>query len=118
MSKHPKTDLYIKERAKGLTLREIADKYEVSYQAVAIAIAKVDPTFYKTISSKGCIYPNLRRWLNKSLENQHRLFSALKGKSTRDFLNGTRMPKKDAIDIMLKVTGMTYEELFAEEVTE
>lgn len=34
-SRHPKTDLYLAERAKGLTYTEIGKMFGVSYQAVA-----------------------------------------------------------------------------------
>lgn len=115
MSRHPKADMYMADRNNGMTLREIAEKHDVSFQTVACTIARVDPTYHKIITDRGCIYPNLRRWLNESKMNQQKLFSALRGKSVREFLKGERLPKKDAIDIMLQVTGMTYEEMFAEE---
>ena len=35
MSKHPKTDMYRRDRDSGMTYRQIAAKYGVSYQCVA-----------------------------------------------------------------------------------
>ena len=37
MSRHPKADLYMAEREKGKTYREIAKMYGVTYQAVELA---------------------------------------------------------------------------------
>lgn len=115
MSKHPKADLYLAERAKGLTYRQISEKYGVSYQCVHSVCRNVDGTYKTVITEKGCIYPNLRRWLNKDRRRRDRFFKAMRGVTIRDMLNGSRQPKKDTIDKMLALTGMTYEELFKED---
>jgi hypothetical protein len=115
MSKHPKADLYLEDRAKGMTYREIADKHGVSYQAVHTVCAKQGEPKRKIISSKACIYPNLRRWLNEDKQRQDRFFQAMKGGTFLECLKGLRQPKKNTIDKMIAITGMTYEELFAEE---
>lgn len=116
MSKHPKSAGYLEERAKGLTYRKIAEKYGVSYQAVYSACARLDGTYHNTvITEKGCIYPNLRAWLNADRARRNRFFEAMKGCSIREYMKGARQPKKGAIDKMLEITGMTYEELFKEE---
>ena len=115
MSKHPKADLYMADRAKGMTYRQIADKYGVTYQSVHATVCSVDGAYRTVISSRGCIYPNLRAWLNKDRRRRDRFFEAMKGCSIRDIMNGTRMPKKPTIDKMIALTGMTYEELFQED---
>lgn len=115
MSRHPKADLYLADRRKGMTYREIAEKHGVSYQCVHTVCTRVDGTYRNRISEKGCIYPNLRHWLNKDRRRSAGFFKAMKGYSIRDFMNGTRQPKKDAIDKMIALTGMNYEELFREE---
>ena len=116
MSRHPKADLYLAERKKGMTFREIAEKYDVSYQSVHSTCTKQDGSYcLKIISKRGCIYPNLRSWLNADRARRDAFFLAMKGCSIREFLKGERQPKKDAIDKMLAITGMTYEEMFAEE---
>lgn len=115
MSKHPKADLYLADRAKGMTYRQIGEKYGVTYQSVYITCRNVDGTYKTVIGPKGCIYPNLRAWLNQDRERSKRFFQAMKGCAIREILKGAQMPKKNAIDKMLALTGMTYEELFQEE---
>lgn len=115
MSKHPKADAYLADRAKGMSYRQVAEKHGVSYQAVYACCTKQDGRWKKTISDKGCIYPNLRTWLNADKPRQERFFRAMKGCCIRNFLNGTMEPKKNVIDRMLKLTGMRYEEMFARE---
>lgn len=118
MSKHPKADLYLAERAKGLTYRQISEKYGVSYQCVHSVCRNVDGTYKTVITEKGCIYPNLRRWLNKDRRRRDRFFKAMRGVTIREILKGAQMPKKNTIDKMLALTGMTYEELFQEDYHE
>lgn len=115
MSKHPKADLYLADRAKGMTYRQISEKYGVSYQSVHATCSSVDGTYKTVISSRGCIYPNLRSWLNKDRRRRDRFFQLMKGCAIREILKGTQMPKKNTIDKMLALTGMTYEELFQED---
>lgn len=115
MSRHQKTDLYMADRARGLTYREIGEKYGVSGQSVYTCCAKQGAMPKKVISFKGCIWPNLRRWLNEDRGRAERFFLAMKGTTILDILKGIRQPKKDVIDRMIAITGMTYEELFREE---
>lgn len=116
MSRHPKADLYLDERKKGMTYREIADKYGVSFQSVHSTCIRQDGTYrVHIIHKKGCIYPNLRKWLNEDRVRRDAFFKSMKGYPVREYMKGERQPKKNAIDLMLKITGMTYEELFKEE---
>lgn len=115
MSKHPKADLYLAERANGLTYRQISEKYGVTYQCVYATCRNVDGTYKAKITDNGCIYPNLRKWLNADRKRRDRFFQAMMGVTIRDILNGTRQPKKDVIDKMIALTGMTYEEMFKED---
>ena len=66
MSRHPKTDLYLADRAEGMSLREIAQKYGVSHQAVAQVCSKYMPGRFVPYSSEQVVYPDLRRWLNEN----------------------------------------------------
>lgn len=115
MSKHPKADLYLEERANGLTYRQISEKYGVSYQSVHSTCTKVDGTYKTVITSCGCIYPNLRIWLNQDRRRRDAFFQAMEGCTIRDILKGIQQPKKNIIDKMISFTGMTYEELFKED---
>lgn len=114
MSKHPRTDQYLADRENGLSYRQISEKYGVSYQSVHSAVCLVDGSYKTVISERGCIYPNLRAWLNQDRRRRDRFFECMKGCTIREYLKGIRQPKKDIIDKMLAITGMTYEEMFRE----
>lgn len=117
-----KYDIYREERAKGLSYKEIADKYGVSKQNVAIACGKSQKWNFRYWTATGCIYPNVRKWLN---ENQittreliHRLgidYHNTTCARIRSYLIGHCYPPKMIIDKFLSVTGLTYEEFFETE---
>lgn len=107
--------IYLEDRKNGMTYREIAEKYGVSYQSVHSCCTRQDGTYHTSVSPKGCIYPNLRRWLNADKNRRDRFFQEMKCYSIREYIKGVRQPKKDAIDKMLALTGMTYEVMFAQE---
>ena len=119
MSKHPKADLYRAEREKGMTYAEIAKKYGVSRQAVQFACCKSDDSKFRGWTEERCIYPNLRKWLN---DNRVSLFEFIRRmdlvpcyKTSGRFgcyFKGRCYPRKDVIDKMLEVTGLTYEQLW------
>lgn len=122
MSKHPKADLYMQERKKGLTYREIAEKYGVTYQAVACAVGKADPTRFKPFTEEQVVYTILRDWLNTNRiskkEFVRRMGNIPGGTNCTNldsWLKGVTYPSKQNIDLMLMVTGLTYEELFYRE---
>ena len=77
---------------------------------------------YHKATEHSCIYPNLRRWMNENRVNRYELLERMgyvaDGRSyynIRDILTGRVLPKKDKIDLLIKVTGLTYEELFYQE---
>lgn len=120
MSRHPKADLYIAERNAGVKLRDIADKYGVSYQAVSQAVCK-HGGYFRPYTEKQCVYPNLRKWLNeKKITRKEFLWEMGESCAGRNvqritgYFAGKHNPSKRIIDKMLKVTGLTYEEMFWE----
>lgn len=122
MRKHPRADLYRAERLKGLTYLEIANKYGVSFQAVASSCGSQKDGSFKAWTKERCIYPNLRNWLNEnkvSMKEFVRRMDCIPSGNVegmfREYFNGKYYPKKGTIDKMLKVTGLTYEELWATE---
>lgn len=115
MKKGRKVDLYLADRANGMSYRQIAEKYGVSYQAVHTSCVAAGIAPYKLISDKGCVYPRLRDWLNEDKIQRDRFFRDVKTSSIRLILNGSMQPKKDVIDRMIAITGMAYEEMFREE---
>jgi transcriptional regulator with XRE-family HTH domain len=116
MKKERKVDQYLADRAKGMSYRQIAEKYGVSYQAIHASCVGAGVAPFKKISARGCIYPNLRAWLNMDKIRSDRFFQDVGASSIRLILNGSMQPKKNVIDRMLKLTGMTYEEMFKEEI--
>jgi transcriptional regulator with XRE-family HTH domain len=116
---HPKADLYMAERAKGKTYREIAEQYGVTRQAIADACGKYEEGKFKPWTEERCIYPNLRKWLNEnkvSMKEFIRRAGNIPGGNTdslfRNYFKGKNEPRKGVIDKMLEVTGLTYEQLW------
>ena len=120
-----KYELYRQERAKGLTYREIAKKYGVTYQAVAQACGKHQPNRFRFWTKDMCIYPNVRKWLNENKityrELQRRLGWEICSANyiyIGDWLRGKTYPRKKVIDKLLSATGLTYEKFFETEEKE
>ncbi len=65
----------------------------------------------------GIIYPAIKEWF----ENNNKTFEAMargqgvSGAGIKYFLRGQRCGTKRLIDVVLKVTGMTYEEAFKQD---
>jgi len=114
-----KTDIYRAERDKGLTYKQIADKYGVSHQAVSHACGRGNPRYHRVITPKGCIYKNLRRWMNENkvsfselLRRLGKEFSASSLARLHEQLRGKTELKKSTIDKLIAVSGLRYEILF------
>lgn len=122
MSRHPRADIYRAEREKGLTYRQIAEKHGVSFQTVAQACSKSDASKFRAFTESDCVYPNLRKWLNDNKVSRCEFIKrvglcANNSASTifGNYFRGKHYPNKQTIDKMLRVTGLTYEELFYRE---
>lgn len=109
-------------REQGMTYRQIADHFGISYQAVAQALAEYNPKHFKRVSESGCIYPNLRKWLNDNKVGKSELVrrcgyaNVYRNKNRFDYyLTGRNEPPKRVIDKILMVTGLTYEQAFSAE---
>jgi transcriptional regulator with XRE-family HTH domain len=112
-------ELYAQDRAEGMTYREIAGKYGVSYQAVAQSLSRHAPSQFRPFDAEGCVYPVLRNWLNENKVSKAELLRRMgrvpceKSSNTlRSYLRGETYPLKGYIDDLLQATGLTYEELF------
>jgi transcriptional regulator with XRE-family HTH domain len=119
---HPRADLYSAEREKGLTYKQIAEKYGVSCQAVHSACAKSAPHLFKPYNERQVVYPFLRRWMNDNKVSRRELVRRMghiaAGRSNMNmagWLRGETYPNKQNIDLLLQVSGLTYEELFYRE---
>jgi len=120
MRSRPKYDAYRSDRENGMTYREIAEKHGVSRQYVAQVLGKQSVPLFRYNTS--CVYPVIRKWMN---ENQVTIAEIVRRMDLlpiaenyiryRDILCGKTEPKKSFIDFMIRLTGLTYEELFREE---
>jgi transcriptional regulator with XRE-family HTH domain len=109
-------------RDQGMKHREIAERFGVSRAYVAAVCGKCDPAYFVPVDD-GCIYPNLRDWMNKNKVSRKEFMRrmGITGHTTNyerftAYMRGDAQPRKPYIDKMLAVTGMTYEELFYTEV--
>lgn len=122
MANKPRTsaERYMAERQQGKTYRQIAQMYGVSPQAVAAACASYAPGHFKPYTETEVIYPKLRKWLNDNEVSRNEFVRrmglttyARHNSSVGDYFRGRKYPLKETIDVMLRVTGLTYEELFS-----
>ena len=114
-----KYEIYREEREKGLTYREIADKYGVTRQNVAQCCAKYNPKHFHIWTERMCIYPNVRKWLNENKISKSELVRRMgvrvhagTNSVVSSYLRGEHYPPKQTIDKLLSVTGLTYEKFF------
>lgn len=96
----------------GMSYQEIANHFGVSRQAVYACLKhepvakRGRPPVYNTV------FPNLSKWL----KDNHTSICAVEASTGVRLAYGLRTGrvKKPVIDAVLKVTGMTYEEAFAQ----
>lgn len=113
MTNRDKAEAYFM-RLNGNSLREIADKFGVSYQYIAQILPSSAPAFHHPTNTEKCIYPAIRKYMEKNRMTYGR-FASLCGLSPMSLyrnLTGDSTPLKKTIDRVLEVTGMTYEEAF------
>ena len=120
--RHPRFDLYIADREKGMTYKEIAEKHGVSHQAVSQLCRQRSVGHFKPYTEEEVVYPHLRKWLNENKVARNEFARRLgigpsPGNSNRisAWFRGTCYPNKSSIDKILAATGLTYEKLFERE---
>lgn len=108
-------------REQGYTYQKIADISGLSKQRVSQLIGKTNYGHSKPLTEEQCVYPNLRKWMNENrvcrMELTRRMYNNMHGRAYQHvsiFLKGVTYIHKPFLDKLLKITGMTYEELFAE----
>lgn len=108
-------------RDQGLRYREIAEQFGCTIQYVAIVCGKSNPSHFVPVGSS-CAYPNLREWMNKNKVSRNEFIRRMGltiAPNNLDrfgaYIRGEAYPRKNYIDKMLEVTGLTYEELFKTE---
>lgn len=110
--------LVMKCRENGMTYDEIAAKFNVSRQCVHQTVQAYEK--FK-VKESACVYDGLRQWMN---ERHMRIgqfcklaeFGEKTESSLRGYLRGKFDMPKSVIDIILKITGLTYEEAFGKVV--
>lgn len=122
MAERPRYELYMADRAQGLTYTEIAKKYGVSCQAVQQACAQHMPSCFKPYTKNEVVYPHLRRWLNENeitrAEFARRLGRVPHASAISDvgkWFRDEGYPVKKTIDKIIAITGLSYEKLFERE---
>lgn len=106
-------------RAQGYSYREIAERLNISHQAVASSLSKSQDYAFRAITPVRCIYCGLRKWMNenkisvaelcrrmgyKGITNNHERISRK--------ISGKTEIRKSEIDKIIRITGLTYEYLF------
>lgn len=106
-------------RESGCTYEEIGKALGCSKQYIAQLIGNRNPHQFQYIKKEGCAYPRLAEWMNKNEVSRSEFVRRMGLLSLSEnilrfsrILRGETDLKKTDIDRMLKVTGMTYEELF------
>lgn len=118
-----RTKAYIQARESGLSYREIGEMFGVSFQTVAQVCGKYQPRQFQFVTETGCVYPNLRKWMNENRVSRREVVRRMGLIDTNpgsvslfgDYMRGKHDPPKRVIDKLLEVTGMTYEVLFYRE---
>lgn len=126
MTTFKKCKLTIREmktlRDEGYNYEKIADASGVSRQRVFQLIGGTRHKTPKPLTETECVYPNLRKYLNENKISRMSLTRQMYGEVTsrqynrlNKFLNGTTYVyiNKHMLDRILSVTGLTYEQLFA-----
>lgn len=112
-------------RDKGYTHREIAILYDISEQRVVWWLGKGDERYFKPITEKQCVFVGIRDWLNQNkvsitefVRRVYGVYHTERRKSLLKHLTKKFDMKKQMIDRVLEITGLTYEEAFKEQENE
>lgn len=112
----------IADRLTGLSCQQVANKHGVSRQYVSQCCVGVFPKYFHKATKEGCVYRNLRKFINENritkTELVRRCGLTAHGSNLEyleRFMKGQGDPRKSYIDRLLKVTGLSYEELFSKE---
>jgi transcriptional regulator with XRE-family HTH domain len=113
-----KKQMAIALRAQGFTYQQIGDELGCSKQYIAQVLGKQSVHNFHVIKASDCAYPRLAKWMNENKVSRSEFLRRCGllplGENLARFhriLRGNIEPRKTDIDRMLKVTGMTYEEL-------
>lgn len=103
--------------------REIAEAVGVTRQYVYQIVRRcgLELCDFRKLSEHECVYPGLRNWWNQNRMTYLKFFdvTGLRYHDTNirrleRYFSGESHPRKDYIDKLIAVTGLTYEQLFYE----
>ena len=103
-------------RLEGSTLQSIADTFGVSKERIRQILPGEGKSWSDDAVLSRCAYPGIARWLFENRLNYSE-FGGLIGFSQATisrWMNGVNKLNKPAIDKILEVTGLTYEQAFGE----
>lgn len=69
----------VNDRAAGMTYAEIGAKYGVSRQRIGQVYKKYNKYNFKAIKQCGCVYINVRDWMNKNSIDRAELLQMIRG---------------------------------------
>lgn len=102
-------------RLDGYTLKEIGNHFGVTREAIRGMFSRT--TTESGIARKRYVYPNIAKWMIENKLNQRHFEKKLKcsQKTVSSWLTGRNDPSYRFISLVLKETGMTFEEAFKRE---
>lgn len=109
-------------RLEGKTYRELALKYRISFQRVQQILGKADKNHFKPISKKLVPIDSLRKYMDENCISFRELVRQIFGYYHSEYykrlcrqLNNKEFLPLHLIKKLLKITNLTFEEMFMEE---
>ena len=113
-----KKEKMVELRKQGFTYQKIADTLGCSRSYVGQILSEKEECKFRPLTSKDCIYVGIRNWMNENKVSKTEFCRMIYGyahpNSIRRYssvLKGHDCYKR-TIDIILSITGLTYEEDF------
>ena len=108
-------------RNNGATYTQIAKEFGISKQRVCKMLSNGNESYFKTITEKHCSFVGIREWLNKNkvsitefIRRIYGVYHEERRKMMLGYLTKKHDVKKQMIDRILEITGLTYEQAFKE----
>ena len=113
-----KKEKMVELRKQGKTYQEIADIFGCSKSYVGSLLSKAEEGKFRPLTSKDCIYVGIRNWANENKVSKTEFCRIMYGyvhpnniRRYSSIFKGHGCTKH-TIDMILAVTGLTYEEAF------
>lgn len=113
-----KKEKMVELRKQGMTYQEIADVIGCSKAYVGSQLSSKEDCKFRPLTPKDCIFVGIRNWLNENKVSRAEFCRMLYGyvhpathQRYSAIFKGSDCTKK-TIDMILSITGLTYEEAF------